>query len=58
VEGVSRYRRGPWNNHLSNGGNVPCFMTKGVRKQLAKVKRQNFSEYERQVAIVKAGPMR
>jgi hypothetical protein len=55
---MSRYRKGPWNNHLANGGNVPCFMTKGIRKQLEKLKRQNFAEYERQLAMVKAGPMR
>jgi hypothetical protein len=55
---MSRYRKGPWNSHLANGGNVPCFMTKGIRKQLEKLKRQNFAEYERQLAMVKAGPMR
>jgi hypothetical protein len=55
---MSRYRKGPWNSHLASGGNVPCFMTKGIRKQLEKLKRQNFAEYERQLAMVKAGPMR
>lgn len=56
---MSRYSRsGPWGANLANGGNVPCAMTKGVRKQLEKLKRQNFAEYERQLAIVKAGPMR
>lgn len=33
-------------------GTHPRRMTKGLRRQLAKVKRQNNSEYERQNALI------